>query len=215
MLSVITRNNEISNLEKMNTKLDIIEKALAQYANNRDRLPCPASATDAPNTANFGKSTDCSTAAPAGTWENGSGSDTIRGGVIPVRSLGLADSYMFDEWGSRISYVMIKSMDTANITTFTTALTTGVIEINDTSDNQINFNTIDSVVAYALISHGRDKKGSYNKSGIAFGTVCDGTSEDKENCDNNDSIVIDSPINKSEIAANHFDDIVHWRLAIR
>jgi hypothetical protein len=61
---------------------------------------------------------------------------------------------------------------------------------------------------YAIISHGKDGKGSYKHLNGTL-TSCDATALDKENCDS-DIVIIDTAPNNSSIAANFYDDYVVW-----
>ena len=80
-------------------RIDLINKAVKDFYIKNGRLPCPASRTDAVNSANFGVETDCSlSSAPAGTTHTAFAN--IRLGVIPVRTLNLPDTFMFDVYNN-------------------------------------------------------------------------------------------------------------------
>jgi len=212
ILSVATTRKESQNFTNINTHYDAIEDAIQRYVIKYGYLPCPASNKLAENTASFGRS-DCATAAGAGTGfaESGAGTDIVRIGVVPTRTLGLPDSYMYDPWNDRIDFAVIKSLTTSSaaFNAYTTALTTGVIKIVDYNGNQVTNASADTVVSYILISHGKDTKGAYNRLGTLV-TACNAAAKDGENC-NNDVIFRDTSIANSTTAANYYDDYVRWK----
>lgn len=215
-----------SNVEQkaaLNTarSMDVLEDALQKYLEYYGRYPCPASPSAAESSAVFGVETNCSSSvtSPSNTWEAGTGVNTIRGGVVPVRTLGIPDRYMYDEWGSRVGFVVVKALATtlADYSGYTTALTTGVIQVTDVNGNQVVGSNANNVVAYLLVSYGKDKKGAYarkinatNSPDIACGT----TAKDSENCDG-DTSFIDSIPKDSQVASNYYYDYVRWALRKR
>jgi alpha-tubulin suppressor-like RCC1 family protein/Tfp pilus assembly protein PilE len=215
LLSTNTVKKESKYLSASTTHLGEIHDAIAQHYVKFGYVPCPASATTAPNTATFGKSTDCSAAAVAGVSDPAiptgySATDAIRIGVVPTRTLALPDSYMFDEWGNRLTYTTIKKLaiDATNFTAYTTTVTTGVLRINDSTGTQISSNDPTNFTAYVLVSHGKDGKGSYSTKGTA-NAACDSTNLDKENC-NSDYVFMNSVISDYAQGASYFYDLVTY-----
>ncbi len=193
---------EIESVKNIDMQLKEIEEAIDTYVAKNGYLPCPARRTDAVGTANFGVSTDCTAVAPSGTVETSAGGDTIRTGVLPVRTLDLPDSMMFDPWLNRISYTVIVNLakNKATYDNYSTTTAT-IIRVNDASGNQINKN----VVAWIAVSHGKDGRGAYDYNGAL--KTCS-ASLDQENCDN-DNIFIDSTY--SPLTSNPFDDYLLWK----
>ena len=189
-----------------------IKTAITAYYLKYGRLPCPASRNDAPNSANFGKSTDCTTgSAPTGTVEFGSGVNTIRIGVVPVRSLNLSDTYMFDSWNSRFTYAVIKSLaqTSSNFSSYSTSATQ-VITIQDKSGATINPNNSASTpnyVDYVLVSHGRDANGAYSYTG-ALSSTCKTSLLQGKNCDN-DNIFVQAAHSYTN-SSSFYDDYITW-----
>lgn len=210
MLSVATRKIESRQAVTMTEKLDTLEEALLNFYRQYGYLPCPASKTEPENTATFARSTDCAAPPPppAGTVDSGAGTDAVRTGIVPIRTLSIADSAMYDPWGNRIAYTVIKDLakDTASFNAYSTALSTGVIQIVDLNGNQVTNDDGDTIIAYALVSHGKNGKGAANRQGIIV-NACDNAAKDGENC-NNDIIFRDVEIQDSTVAANYYDDIV-------
>lgn len=86
-----------------------VQKALYVYAKGLYRLPCPASLTQAVDTANFGVEAatpgTCTGGTPAANFST---SLVVQGGV-PTKTLSLSDDYAFDGWGRRITYTVDKA----------------------------------------------------------------------------------------------------------
>lgn len=211
LMTLGTRHVVRSNQTQIDARLTQIEDALALHYRQHGTLPCPASLITAEDTVNFGRGNGCAGAPPAilevmdaaGVANN----DEVLIGAVPTRTLGLPDNTMYDPWGSKIRYAVIKRMTTSAIENFTTALTNGVIQINDISGARITPNG--SVVPYALWSHGEDRRGGYNRTGT-ISLACGGTA-DSENCDT-DHLLIDADKQDSDILANYYQDTVRWKI---
>lgn len=204
--------------EKMTVSIehrDEILDAMAAYFTQYGHYPCPASGSNAPDTANYGRATDCTAAAPAGTNDPAiSGAlvanDAIRIGVIPTRTLRLPDRYMMDGWGNRIAYAIIKKLATtsADYDAYTTAVTTGVIQVLDSTATQKTPASASTIVMYVVFSHGKDGKGAYARSGVS-NAVCGATGLDTENCDL-DYVFQDQYLADTASAASYYDDIFYY-----
>jgi prepilin-type N-terminal cleavage/methylation domain-containing protein len=192
------------------------KKALADYFSVNGRLPCPASRTDLPNTTNFGVEVNCAAggAAPAGTARvNGGGNFTgaaysagvMRIGALPVRSLGLRDSAMADEYGDRILYAMSEQF--ANPALIPAAK--GEITLLDAGGNAIATAGAANGAVFLVVSHGPDGKGAYRMLTGAVKAACSGGALDTENCDDNNSFR-DTRFNNGAGSGSFFDDMVGW-----
>lgn len=206
---------EKNRYEDTDAKLDAIEEAIQNFYNQRGYLPCPASRNESTTSVEYGKSVDCSTS-PAGITTvtpaaPGDADDAIAIGFLPTRMLGLPDTHMFDAWDQRFTYAVIKELaiDDSQFSGYSTALTTGVLRINNAAGAQIPSASTSTVVAYAIVSHGPDKRGAYTKAN-ALGIACGTTEKDTENCDN-DEVSIDTAINETS-GANYFYDFIRWQL---
>ncbi len=228
-LSVGNISVEKSNIVTTDTSLDTIEKAIQLFYNQNKRVPCPASPTQAPNTANFGVEDNCSNATPAlgGIVELNDGTpDEQWVGTLPVRSLGLPDSAMVDRWNSRLVYGVQKNFADSS-KTFTGEVANSLatmIKIRDKGGNTINPNAVaadlQNPVVYVLLSLGKDKMGAYNKAGtLPVSCAATNTQRDVQNCDftipaTKNSIFVDTDIADSTTTAEYFYDRMRWKTKV-
>jgi prepilin-type N-terminal cleavage/methylation domain-containing protein len=88
--------DRVTTQERLNT----IKLALDSFGKTYGYLPCPADRTQLPAAATYGTAAATCGAAGAG-FEVTSG---VAFGALPVRTLGLPDSYAGDAWGNKLSY---------------------------------------------------------------------------------------------------------------
>ncbi len=218
LLAVMTQETRRSKAEELKQKMDAIEYALVSYSKRSDtqRLPCPANPKLALDHADFGYAANpgCTT---------GSGSRAIpaelrdasaAGGTVPVRTLGLPDDYAFDPWGNKFTYLVA-----LNITA------TDVLKSAPVTDNSLPFgvrvfptnHTGISESYAALISHGANGAGAFNRSGVRKSFATSNTFEEA-NCgctggtvDNFSSTIYFGAFEGQENdETNQFDDIVRF-----
>jgi prepilin-type N-terminal cleavage/methylation domain-containing protein len=176
------------------------KKALMEYFAVNGRLPCAARFSAAPNTANYGVEVDC-TAVVADTTRVGG---NLRIGALPVRTLGLRDSAMGDEYGNRILYAVSEDFTNAG----TVAAGTGRITMRDGGGNAIATAGTNNAGAFVVFSTGPDGKGGYRlQTGAARGGCTGGL--DTENC-NGDAVFRDAKFNNATGAAAFYDDMLAW-----
>ena len=207
LMSMMTGQHEAEALKAEKKHLKLLDEALAYHVKLRGRLPCPANPALPETDANFGRE-DCTLATVAGASAN----EDIYFGMVPTRSLALADRHLYDAWGNRTGYVVIAplTVDAASFNAYTTSEDTGVIHITDAAGNPTTQQLPDYVVAYSLISYGKDKKGGYNRVG-AMTTACAAGSLDSANCDNADNTLVDAEIADTRFAATYYHDMLRWR----
>lgn len=187
-------------------QLQQIRKSLRDFYTVNGHLPCVAPLNTLPGTDGFGVAiANCSTSAtvPSGTFRQGS--PAIRVGMIPTRTLGLSDSAASDQYGSRIVYAVTEDLTDASLF----GAEDGGITVLDKNDNDIN-----SQAAYAIISAGRDRKGSYryavSTSEAAASDSCGTTGAlDIENCILTNTAFRDAPYNDGETDM-FYDDLMLW-----
>jgi prepilin-type N-terminal cleavage/methylation domain-containing protein len=213
---------ERKNIAAIDTQLDDVETALYAFYKKYDRLPCPASPTLTEADANFGVEDNCTSANPTLAdivQLNDTTADEQWVGTLPTRSLGLPNNKMYDVWGSRLVYAIDK--DFADATkTFNSeegTLAATMLKINDKNNNSVYIADTKNPVVYILLSHGKDKRGAYNKSGT-ISVSCDSINvqSDVENCDfttpsSRDSIFLDSELADSAIDEQYYYDKIRWK----
>lgn len=216
-LVIANKKIEQNKYDLTQDRLDRIEKSLKAVASKAVMLPCPASPSAPLSSIDFGAADDCSLAAPTKpdiVALNAGTNEEIWIGTVPTRALNLADSDLFDGWGNRFRYAVVKNLAASSSqgTIFRSTLTTGVLQVVDQWGNQIPPASEDSVVAYVLVSYGKDAKGALSRSGLAAGPICPAASAvtGEENCDN-DARFVDARYNDGVIAASQFDDLVRWK----
>lgn len=207
-------------------RLKLIDKTLTAYSQRGHILPCPASATADVDSANFGVSDNCAGSAPAlagvsvavdSTGASTAGTaDEVWIGAVPTRALSLPDSVMFDGWGDRIRYVVVKSLASSvaefeNFQTTTSGMTAGILIQDGYAHNLTDISKL-NVAAYTLISFGKDKVGARPRIAATVPVACPSAStvKSEENCDD-DNIFIDTAYNDGNVAATYYDDIMRWR----
>jgi prepilin-type N-terminal cleavage/methylation domain-containing protein len=153
-----TAQEETDKARTTKERLDRIEAAIERHAYKGRHLPCPA----VPNAAEYGISEDCIQTSPSDTSiveANDGTTEEIWIGTIPTRSLNLPDSNMYDGWGNRFGYAVVKGLAVpGGIEDYSTSATSGVIEITDAAGNQIPDADPRNTVSYAVFSHGKDGK---------------------------------------------------------
>ncbi len=220
VLTIGHAKHEASKINITNERLDAIEDAIRRHSFALGYLPCPAESTPLPGEATYGVSANCTGigAPPVGIASAGTvgASDEVWIGGIPTRTLNLANSIMYDGWQNRFSYAVVRQLaqDAASYEAYTAPNDSGIIQITDFEGDQVTDANADTVVSYAIVSHGKDGKGAISRAGTIPNGCTDGAATptlDDENCDN-DAIILDTRINDSNsITANYYDDIVRWR----
>lgn len=118
----------ISAADRVTTRerLDTIKLALDSFGKTYGYLPCPAPRNVTPRDAGFGVAAPTCNVAGAGFEVDTGTPVTIAIGAVPVRTLGLPDTYAGDAWGDKMSYAV-----TIVLTTDPTAYATqdGAIDV--------------------------------------------------------------------------------------
>lgn len=215
MLTMLTGTQEAATLKAQKAQMKAVDEALVYHVRLRGRLPCPARPTLLESDANFGRE-DCSSPADIATVRDSGGgtsaNEDVYIGMLPTRTLNISDRFLYDQWGQRLTYAVIKKLttDATSFQNYATTINRGVIRINDAAGNQMTAQSPTAVVAYAVISHGKDKKGAYTQLGTAP-INCGTTEIDRENCLKDNPTFIDADINDSDITANYYYDFIRWR----
>jgi prepilin-type N-terminal cleavage/methylation domain-containing protein len=219
-----------------NATMDEVENALELFVIRNERLPCPAlGSTLATNSTNYGIE---QFSAGGSSTAGGSCSATPANGVVPWRTLGIAESYSIDGWGNRLSYYAAQSgMAGATPTTnptianslarnpsgSTTYPTGPFMTVTDATSCLAGTcvsatpTTGNDQAAYVLISHGKSGWYSWTKNGashaVAFAGGYKACNSNPTTC----AIIANSFLSGTAIGAypptsnTYFDDIVRWR----
>jgi len=172
-------------------RLSTIQEALANYETQYHRLPCPSSFIAKTSDAAFGREVSVSCVGP----NNPNGGDTYSAtgrtgtngpndplginkvtapaviiGALPVRDLGLPDSYRTNPSGYMYSYAITESEATAPMNGFA-----GAIDVVDSLGNTVlplASDTSSGTATYVVVDHGKDGKGAFvaNSTTTAVGT---------------------------------------------
>ena len=194
-------------------RLTAIRQAIASYEALNGELPCPARYTDLPGSAQFGrewikinprkKPSNCRQ--NAGTFSGAPVSPTLVIGAVPVRDLGLPDSYIANTYGYRFTYATTEAGATAPMDPSLTST------IKITNNNTPPTPPSTSMVTFVVVDHGPTGKGAYTIDGVAT-TGCPATAStlDSYNCNKYASGHFETaPFNNNTLAgANWFDDSI-------
>lgn len=205
LFSIITDLNIKSTINDNEKRMDEVSNAINAFYLNNGYIPCPAARNASTSSAAFGVSTDCTVASIVGeTVDVGAAANTVRIGVVPVRTLGLSDTQALDRYGNKISYAIVQNLGVSKTIFDASTATSSAISINDSSGNSITNNLVSTdFISYILTSHGINGRGAYNNVGNQ--AVACGSSTDSENCDD-DNLYIETlidPIN--------YDDSIRWQ----
>jgi type II secretory pathway pseudopilin PulG len=97
MLSFGIKETANSRRELTQTRMDVIETAIADFMLRNGRLPCPAEGFLAPTTAGYGVENCVNTLIAA---------QTIHVGTVPITTIGISDELMLDGWDKRFTYAV-------------------------------------------------------------------------------------------------------------
>ena len=101
---LIETANHLSTTEKMNK----VAEALALYAVENNRIPCPAvpvTTTANPFSDGFGYEQNNGTAQPAAASRCGTASNALRG-IVPFKTLEIPEDFIKDAWGNYFTYAV-------------------------------------------------------------------------------------------------------------
>lgn len=216
LLVLSTKKIEQNKFDVTIERIESINTVIKKYAEKGFILPCPASPTASLNSEEFGKSDDCRNSTPALAdimVVNSGQNEEVWVGAPPTRELNLPDITMFDGWGNRLRYAVIKklALTPKEYSTYVSTVTTGGIQVLDGFANQVLPESDTNSISYILISYGKDAKGAQKRTGISSDTSCPAasTTKSEENCDD-DAVFRDAPYNDGDIASEYFDDIVRF-----
>jgi len=189
LLAISAQKTRQEKQVQLQEKMDMIEVALQEFRKRNGRLPCPANGSTLIADAGFGL--EVATPGSCPTADDISGNIAI--GVVPVRTLGLADDAIIDPWGGRFTYGVDVRM-TCDLTT------TASCPLGDASFNTYGPATVlaggsitvkdgtgadRTTQAIALVlSHGQNGHGAYQLGGATAAVRKDAGSTNTEELDN-------------------------------
>lgn len=224
-LMLSTKYAQTSKINKTIAQLQRINASLQVFAIKNGYLPCPARRSTT-NPAEIGVPTNCATSASAqDVVDINMGAEAIRIGVVPTRFLGLPDRVMLDSWENRILYVTIRNLGSdAQPIDMTLhedkiknyiedasfpAQSPIIVGYEASGINGVLDDNSNDVIAYLLISLGKDRYGAYGKNGEQNVSCLTGRS-DADNCDYDEIFRAVKP-NFTSNEALYADDIVIWQ----
>ncbi len=187
-MGIVTFNqySRFSKAELTRSRMDVILKAIDDFADKYERLPCPADGGLKLNDENFGLGLLTGKGCERVNYNFG---DSY-GGIVPVNSLNIYPSFALDGWGNRFTYTVSNK----------------AIESNGVSNPDANIvltnyegGGINNVIV-VVTSHGENGFNAWRGSG---GSQNPESSNDKENDNRGNRHVTSLPIGE-------FDDIVYF-----
>lgn len=165
-VSVTGLNN--AKIKITNDRIAAIYKAMGNYLQVNKTLPCPASLRKMKTESNYGTSVGsagaCFSGAADGVFKSNNQANVMYG-MVPVKTLGLANEMGEDGFGNKFVYVVNKAFTLAE---YPTATDNSGFSYHSTSGNDMllvlqmpSTNTVDGVVM-AIISLGINKYGAFN-----------------------------------------------------
>lgn len=215
--------NAVKAAERTTTmeRMATLQRALEDYVAANGYLPCPYDLTRPRSGGGSfgvelrdGSGTGCALTLAAHVYTGG----------VPVRTLGLPDSYAADAWGNKFTYAVSADHvgsalaylrnDASSITVMMGDRTGTTYPITQTtartSDNTDPILSDGRAATYVLVSHGPDGRGAYPLDGTSISIACgSGNQNDVANC-NGDGEFYDTEYNDGENEALYFDDYVVW-----
>lgn len=213
-------------------RLNTIQQALVNFEAQNSRLPCPASFT----AATWRESTSCTGALVGGTFSAAGRAigtpagapgtvpmptvtnNTIIMGALPVRDLGLSDSYIGNNYGYAYTYAVTQS-ETSAATLNAFAGVINVVDDTTPTPNSVLPLASDGVTPgtalFVVVDHGKDGKGTYTTSGVASPITCGSKAGlDNNNCDHYASDYFRSAPLSLAPGASWFDDTIVYNTSL-
>ena len=218
----LSAQHEIRGRQETERALANIREALIGFAVVNGRLPCPAQASIATETANAGVEAVTAAGGPCACADTTNGVATIGAtvcdhddngspsgvtGVLPWATLGLPET---DAWGSRYTYRvstrfgrLASGQTVFGACTPATNPTTAAFALCSAGDMTVmtasGGTTIASSVPAIVVSHGKNMLGAYSQTGTQ---IAGAAGDELENADGN--------ANATFVSSTSIDDLVIW-----
>ncbi len=235
--------NAVKSAERVSTqeRLTTIKAALEEYVKANGYLPCPFDRmlTPANDPDTFGMEARAGiacTVPPLSTSLIDTGGMYIGG--LPVRNLGLPDSYAADAWDNKFLYAVTQAhvssatsyirnegqvpLITGDASVVSHPLTTSLDRHHLTTPTSGDISPATDPLSlalpyyggasYVVLSHGPDGRGAYPIGGASVAEACDGGNHQNDiyNCDDTDTPFIDTAYNDGANPTLYFDDFIIW-----
>ena len=210
-VKVLTAQMDSASYSATQTKQDAIKQAFITYLARFQRLPCPDTRQgQGPGALSF------NTAAPPDGLENRAVAGNVTSncaryfGVLPYATLGLTREAAQDGWGNLYSYQIANGWElTANFAD--TNVGSATVNDRDAAGSVI---TLTNQVVVAVISHGKNGRGSFTSKGTRAALPVAGTNPDEfENTDNDIISFRREYTDDTGASGGSFDDVVLFMLA--
>ncbi len=218
-VSVTSVNN--AKIKNTNDRIAAIYNAFGAYLLANGRLPCPASILKSKTAdSTYGDEVTCSTiTAGTGIYSSTTSSQLVYG-MIPVKVLGLSLDMAEDGFGTKFAYIVNSNLTSKTITSSAPTLgfggtsTTQYLTIQEKQGGVTN--TVNSSVAFAIISYGANKSGGFNSTSSSQNTRS--TDADEQDNDIGASFVstgstaaFNNNLVRLSTSSDVFDDIVFFK----
>lgn len=148
-------------------RIELIERALKNYIEVNEALPCPADPRLPRSDGDFGLAAsaagDC---ASTGAIRAPHASGTVVSGAVPVFDLALPPDVMFDAWGRKFSFVVDTRYTRARSFRYNgpNSLCGSITVLSEDTDNDgdTEEDILTDHAMYLLLSHGKDGHGAYH-----------------------------------------------------
>lgn len=212
-VSVLQRRIEIDRYNNTIKRLERIERAISDFVAENGYIPCPARGTSLEANDTQGVFGFSNTGYQNATTQRCDGDSVANEtGMVPVRTLHLADEYAYDGWEHKFTYRIGRGMGALN--TYIDTSNRGDISITDLTGNEktnINQRTpgyreFDQGAAYVIISHGPNGFGAWLRNNAGTFTA-PGSPFELENTDH----ASDRTYIQEKRTANYDDIVVYKR----
>lgn len=194
--SIAENNRSELTVQRMNA----IEDAMVVFVRQNGRLPCPA----APNGSPLGEErASCNTGGNAN-------------GVVPFRTVGLAEADARDGYGNYFTYHVAEDYadsslpggitDPGGFCFVSSGVPNGDLDVEDLDGNNVTGQDI----AYVVLSHGKNGYGRYNPPGNNQIDADGGGTFEDENSDGN-AVFVEGVRLTADAADGPLDDTIAWR----
>ncbi len=179
--TVLGKRTESDRYRKTVMRIAKIEEAIANFVDINGYIPCPAQGNTLEDNSNgsFGVATTYDTNTKLCTTNL-----TNNVGMVPVRTLGLADNFAYDGWGRKFSYRIATGLGSASDYALDQYL--GDLVITDLAGHtktDLYKPYYNYGAAYVIISHGPNGNGSWLRNSSTTPTAPPNTSRELENAD--------------------------------